>query len=259
MGRLNEIISFVEHDFSRRIIIEPERRLQKLRDSLADVIKTYNPGVIVKAGVGGGELLYDLAKNKSAYLVVVEPSINIIREFMKSHAGDEAAERIHFINGEFNQLPVDYYAVDLLVCVDMMDILETGTVVDEFRRALHFDGILFLAGTVLHDDDVEGLYDDFMRSAFPLHNDFYLRDDLKTVMDLNEFSFIKGHMEYFSVDLAGLIDYFRGFFGDVAGDPMKIVEQHGEEFAGLYKLSGTAMSEPYYIGIFMRRKPEKKS
>jgi ubiquinone/menaquinone biosynthesis C-methylase UbiE len=259
MGRLNEIISFIEHDFSRRTVIEPERRLQKVRDSLADVIKTYNPGVIVKAGVGGGDLLYDLAKTPGSYIVAVEPSTTVISEFMNRHAGDEAAERIHFINGEFNQFPVDYYAADLLVCVDMMDILETGTVVDEFRRALQFDGILFLAGTVLNDEDVEGLYDDFMRSAFPLHNDYYLRDDLKTVMDLNDFKFIKGHLEHFSIDLAELVDYFRAFYGEGTGDPMKLVEQHGGEFAALYKLKGTVMSEPYYISIFMRNKPEKKS
>jgi SAM-dependent methyltransferase len=255
MGRLQEIIGFIEYDHERGVIIEPEKRLDKLRDSILDVIKTYNPGVIVKAGLGSGRLLHEIALNSSAYIAVVEPSMAIIRAFIESHREDEAASRIHFINGEFNGFPVDYYAADLLISADYLDFLESGTVVDEFRRATQFEGILVLSGTVLHDEDLDGIYDDFMKEAFPLHNDYYLRDDLRTFMDLNEFSFIKGHMEYYPADLAALAAHLAPFRPAESADPMHIVEEHRERLTNLYALNGTEISEPYYIGVYTRRKP----
>jgi hypothetical protein len=255
MGRLQDIIGFIEYDHARGIIIEPEKRFEKLRDSILDVIKTYNPGVIVKAGMGSGRLLHEIALNTGAYIAVVEPSMAVIRAFIESHREDEAASKIHFINGEFNGFPVDYYAADLLISADYMDFLESGTVVDEFRRATQFEGIVVLSGPVLNDDDLDGIYDDFMRAAFPLHNDYYLRDDLKTFMDLNEFSFIKGHLEHYPADLAACAAHLAPFRAPESADPMHIVEEHREQFAALYALNGTEISEPYYIGVYTRRKP----
>ena len=230
MSRLNEIISFIQYDFPNRVVIEPEKRSAKLRESLLDVIATYNPGVIVKAGLGSGHLLYELAKNSSAYIVVVEPSFEIIKEFSARHADDPVMGKIHLINGEFNEFPIDYYAADLLISVDNLDFLESGRVVDEFRRALQFDGVLFMAGTVLFDDDIEGIYDDFMKAAFPLHNDFYLRDDLKTVMTLNEFKFVKGSIDYYPVDLFLLANYFNALYQKGAEGPLTILEENQEDF-----------------------------
>ncbi len=255
MGRLQEIIGFIEYDHERGVVIEPEKRLEKLRDSILDVIKTYNPGVIVKAGLGSGRLLHEITLSTSAYITVVEPSMAVIRAFVESHREDEAASRIHFINGEFNAFPIDYYAADLLICADYMDFLESGTVVDEFRRATQFEGVLFLSGPVLNDEDLDGIYDDFMKEAFPLHNDYYLRDDLKTFMDLNEFTFIKGHMEHFPADLALIAAHLAPFRASESADPMRIVEERREQFTGLYALNGTVISEPYYIGVYKRRKP----
>ncbi|OHD68677.1 MAG: hypothetical protein A2W19_12720 [Spirochaetes bacterium RBG_16_49_21] len=255
MSRLAEIVAFIEHDYQKKAVIEPEKRLDKLRDSLFDIVKTYHPGVIVKAGLGSGRLLYDLAKNSGAYIVVVEPSLGTIREFSSLHKDDPACEKIRFINGEFNAFPIDYYAADLLICIDYLDFLESGRVVDEFRRALQFDGILFIASVVLHDDDLEGAYDDFMKKAFPLHNDYYLREDLKTFMDLNELTFVKGSLEHYSADLSGMVDYFSGLFPDTGENPLIQIEEQKNKFTELYKLEGSVISEPYYIGVFARRKP----
>lgn len=255
MSRLNDIAAFIQYDFNNRVVIEPEKRSEKLLGSLFDVIKTYNPGVIVKAGLGSGHLLYELAKNSQAYIVVVEPSLAVINEFMSRHASDPVIERIHLINGEFNELPVDYYSADLLICIDNLDFLESGRVVDEFRRALQFDGILFLAGTVLFDDDIDGIYDDFMKTAFPIHNDYYLRDDLKTVMTLNEFKFIKGSIDYFKTDIAALADYFSTFFKNNKDDSLGIIDENIDDFEKLYDLKENIISEPYYISIYMREKP----
>jgi SAM-dependent methyltransferase len=258
MDRLKDIVSFIEYDFNRNVIIEPEKRLPKLLESVLDVIKTYNPGVIVKAGLGSGRVLYNLAKNSDAYIVVVEPSLANMREFTNRHAGDAVIERIRFINGEFNSFPVDYNAADMIVCIDYLDFLESGKVVDEFTRALQFDGILFMACVVLEDDDLEGRYDDFMRSAFPLHNDYYLREDLKTFMDLNDLKFVKGTIDRHSTDLAAMVDYFAAFRTDGGENPLLQIEAHREEYRELYKLDGNTISEPYYISVYTRVKPGKK-
>ncbi len=256
MSRLSDIASFIKYDFANRVVIEPEKRSAKLRESLFDVIATYNPGVIVKAGLGSGHLLYELAKGSEAYITVVEPSLEVIREFLGRYPGDPVIGRIHFINGEFNEFPVDYYAADLLICVDTLDFLESGRVVDEFRRALQFDGVLFMAGTVLFDEDIEGIYDDFMKAAFPLHNDYYLRDDLKTVMTLNEFKFVKGSIDYYPVDLFLLANYLNAFYQNGTDAPLAILEENQEEFARLYELKENSISEPYYISIYLREKPK---
>jgi ubiquinone/menaquinone biosynthesis C-methylase UbiE len=255
MGRLADIVSFIERDVKSGVVIEPEKRLQKLREGVIDVVRTYNPGTIIKAGLGRGELLMEIARNSAGYIAVVEPSMPLIRSFVEAHAGDPVLERIRFINGEFNELPVDYYAADLLVSVDYLEFLESGRVLDEFRRALQFDGILFLAGIVLEDEDIEGIYDDFMKAAFPLHNDYYLRDDLKTMLGLKDFNFIKGSIERFGADLAALVEYFSSAFGGPRETPA-ILEERREDFTRLYGLEGTAIAEPYYISIFMREKPQ---
>ncbi len=255
MGRLEELVSFVEYDYQKNRVIEPEVRLKKLKENLLDVVKTYNPATIIKAGLGSGRLILDLAENSEAYIVVVEPSYKIIKDFLERHSKEPACQKIRFINGEFNTFPIDYYAADLLICVDIFNFLESGPVIDEFRRALQFDGVLFLAGVVLHDDDILGVYDDFMKKAFPLHNDFYLRDDLKTFMDLNELSYIKGTMQFFDTNLAALADHFIEKFNNSEANPLVLIEEQKKEFEELYKLNETTISEPYYIGVFMRRKP----
>ncbi len=256
MDRLNDIVSFIQYDFPNRVVVEPEKRSSKLRESLFDVLTTYNPGVIVKAGLGSGHLLYELAKGSEAYIVVVEPSMKIIGDFIDRHPGDPAITKIHFINGEFNQFPIDYYAADLLICIDNLDFLESGKVVDEFRRALQFDGVLFMAGIVLFDEDIEGIYDDFMKEAFPLHNDYYLRDDLKTVMTLNEFKFVKGSIDYYPVDLFLLANYFNAYFQTGTDASLGIIDDNHDEFARLYGLEKSTISEPYYISIYLREKPK---
>jgi SAM-dependent methyltransferase len=255
MSRLADLVSFIEYDYFRKTVIEPEKRLPMLKENLRGVVTTYKPGTIVKAGLGGGRLVLDLAESSEAYIVVVEPSLTIISDFLRLHGKEPACEKIRFINGEFNAFPIDYYAADLLICIDNFNFLESGKVVDEFRRALQFDGVLLFAGVVLHDEDINGVYDDFMKKAFPLHNDFYLRDDLKTFMDLNELSHIKGSMEYFSTDLAALADYFAEKFSNAEQRPLSLIEQQKKEFTELYKLNETTISEPYYIGVFMRRRP----
>jgi len=257
MDRLKDIAVFTRQEFRNPTIIEPASRIDKVWDHLIDIIRTYKPGVIIKAGLGSGEILARLAEAADAYIAVVEPSEDTIREFIARHNGGSILEKIHFIIGEFNRFPIDYYAADLLVCVDYLEFLESGPVIDEFRRSLQFEGILFIAGPVLNDEDIEGLYDDFMRIAFPLHNDYYLREDLKTFLDLNEFTFVKGTIENLPADLAKRTAQFDTFFSGTADRAYAFLEEHRDSFASLYHLDGTIIAEPYYLAVFMRRKPPK--
>ncbi|MCU0849174.1 MAG: class I SAM-dependent methyltransferase [Spirochaetes bacterium] len=255
MERTGEIIKFIEFDFDNGVFLEPESRREMLREKLFDVMKTYNPGVVVKAGLGRGDLVYDLAAQFESYIVVVDPSLKVIMEFTSRHGDDPVMKKIRFINGDFNSLPVDYYAADLLVCIDYLDILETGRVIDEFRRCLQFEGILFLGMIVLDDQDLEGVYDDLVRSMLPLHNDYYLQDDLKTVLDLNEFKFIKGGTEKFDENILEKIKYCSGLYGG-AGDPAGILEREGDGFRKFYGLNEGRLSISYYTGLFRRKKYE---
>src|SRR5271157_5185015 len=129
MSRLAELVSFIEYDYQKKTVMEPEKRLPMLKENLRGVVATYKPATIVKAGLGGGQLVLDLAENSEAYIVVVEPSLTIMRDFLHIHGKEPAVEKIRFINGEFNTFPIDYYAADLLICIDNFNFLESGKVV----------------------------------------------------------------------------------------------------------------------------------
>jgi ubiquinone/menaquinone biosynthesis C-methylase UbiE len=172
MGRTHDIIRFVEYEEGSNLVIEPRQRHQHVRERLLDVVKTYNPRVIVKAGLGRGELLLDLASSSDAVIVVVDYSCDAMNRFRQAHRDTSVLERVHFVAGDFSSFPVDYYAADLLLCVDYFDFIETGTAIDEFRRSLQFEGILFIADDVLHEEDLNGAYDDLTAMLFPLHNDY---------------------------------------------------------------------------------------
>lgn len=256
MSRLTDVVKFINFDMSKNLIFEPQVRFEALRDRLFDTVKTYNPGVIVKAGIGGGKLLAELAETFKARIVAVEPSAALIDGFLLKYGDSEAVKRISIINGDFHQFPVDYYKADMLVCADYLDIFDMGKCIDQFKIALQFEGIFFYGGTILADDDMEGIYDDFMRLANPLHNDYYLMDDFKTVMTLKDFSFVKSMVMKFSRDLRSALDYYGVFFGgDTREAPREFLREHRAAFEELYGLTGDEIiTEQYLIGIYMRNR-----
>ena len=254
MSRFADIVRFIEFDLRSDGIIEPEKRRNDCVVHIKDVIATYRPSVIAKAGLGRGELLMDIARDFTGTLVVIEPSFTLIREFMERHRGDAAAEKIKFVNGDFKLFPLDYYAVDCLVCIDYFDLLETGPVMDEFRRALQFDGMFVLGQVVLQDGDLEGAYDDLMREMHLLHTDYYLEEDLKTVMDLKEFSFIKGNVAFYEEDLGKKLGHLAAFYKEEIKGKNDVLARFREDLAAHYAAQGDLVKEPYFIGVFQRRK-----
>ena len=255
MSRFDDIVRFLEYDLRGAGNIEAEKRTGDVLSRLSDVVGTYRPGVIVKAGIGRGTLLLEMVRLfTESHIVVVEPSFLLIHDFIKLHGGDEMLSRVKFINGDFKLFPVDYYKADLLVCVDYLDIQEIGPVIDEFRRALQFDGIFFLGQVVLHDGDLDGVYDDFMREIHPLHTDYYLVEDLKTVLDLKEFSFIKGDIVRYDEDLDRKTGHLRGFYPGEGKDHREVIDRYRKELETYYSIKDATVSEPYFLGIFQRRK-----
>jgi len=259
MGRLEQVNEFIEYDINKNIIIEPKDRFNDLKERLFDIINSYKHEVIVKAGLGHGELLLEIARNIKSYIVVVEPSFKLITDFLNAYPNDPDIQNIKFLNGDFHEFPVDYYAADLLICTDYLDFFDSGKSINEFRRALKFDGILFLGTVVLNDNDIDGIYDEFIKLIFPLHNDYYLPEDLTTFLTLKEFGIIKNMLLNFESNLVNKIDYFQEIYRNVSKEKaLEYIQSNKQKFTELLNMNENFnISEPYYFGVYTRKKPEK--
>lgn len=256
MDRLKQLQELSIYEYGKVFFIEPDFRHEIVMDKIRDVIDTFKPKVVVKAGLGLGKIVLDLINNnKEITLVVVEPSLKIIEEFIKRNSDNGRIRDIGFINGVYTDFPVDYYAADLIISIDNLDFQETAPVVDEFKRALQFDAHFLFAGIVLDDEDVEGVYDDFMRIISPLHNDYYLKDDLKTFMNLKEFTFVKGKLEHYEYNIDEIKNHVEGLYGRIDSDKAeKFISDNSGTLTEIYKLNGRSITLPYFTGVFMRRK-----
>jgi ubiquinone/menaquinone biosynthesis C-methylase UbiE len=256
MNRLKQVQAFLDYDLKNNIIIEPGNRYSAIKERLFDVINTYNPEVIVKAGIGQGNILLDMVKNFKSYFVVVEPSFSAIKNFLQNHGNDNDIQKIKFINGDLNDFPVDYYASDLIICIDYLDFFNSGKCIDEFKRALQFDGIFFLATIALDGNDIDGIYDDFTRLLFPLHNDFYISEDIITFLELKEFKLVKNMQINFKNNLNMKIEYFQKLYdSEIKKNALNFIEEHKKDFTDLMRMDANYnFSEPYYFGVYMRVK-----
>ncbi len=253
MKRIERICDYNEREYEKRFLTEPGSRLPFLWERISDIIKTYEPGVIVKAGLGSGEVVKKICENfPDIALVVVEPSGKLIRTFLKECP--EMEEKVRFINGDFKNFPIDYYGADLIISIDNINILESSPVMDEFKRALEFEGHIFLAGVVLDDEDFDGLYDEYMKTILPIHNDYYLHNDLKTFMSLKEFSFIKGKVDFIDLDLEEQYKYLASAYDLDSNITQTFIDENHEKFEQLYELKGKTLRLPYFSGLFMRKK-----
>ncbi len=256
MDRLKQLQKWSIYEFEKTFFIEPLFRNEMVMEKINDVIDTYKPKVVVKAGLGSGKIVLDLINNrKGITLAVVEPSLKIIEEFITINSDNPRVKDIGFINGNFSNFPVDYYGADLIISIDNLDFQETAPVIDEFKRALQFDAHFFFAGIVLDDDDIEGVYDDFMRILSPLHNDYYLKDDLKTFMNLKDFTFVKGRIEHFDYNIDEIKNHFSGYYGEIDSEGAEnYLSSNSKVLSEIYKLNGRNITLPYFTGLFTRRK-----
>jgi hypothetical protein len=120
-----------------------------------------------------------------------------------------------------------------------------------------FDAVLLYGGVVLHDDDVEGVYDDYMRLLLPLHNDYYLEGDLKTFLDLKDFKYIRGASLYFPMNNNELREHVRKYHDHNAAEVENFFTGHEREFRELYNLDDAGnFQERFFLGTFRRVMPE---
>ncbi len=257
MSRFSEVVRFIDFDRKNNFVIEPNIRILSVQERLFDAIKTYNPAVIVKTGIGSGKILAALLESTAARIVAVEPSEKAIQEFLPRYTTTELKRRLDIVCGDMHNFPIDYYKADMVVSIDYLDLFDMGRCIDEFKRALNFDGIFFFAGTALFDDDIEGFYDDFMRTLCPLHTDFYLTEDFKTIMGLKDFTFVRSMVLSFERDLKAAFDYYGTFFGTgPRDDAREFLNEHRHNFESLYSLTkDEIITEPYLIGMYMRNRP----
>lgn len=256
MTRIDEIKKFIKHEINKNILIESNQRYDYLKEKISEVIEIYKPSVIIKIGIGSGRLLNDIiTHNKNKYIVVVEPSIESAKNFLDKNASSKLLENVKIIIGEYNDFPVDYYKSDLLINVDYFDFIETTKALHEFKRAMEFESHIFLATFILHENDVDGIFDDLMKMIFPLHNDYYLENDLKTIMELNEFTFIKGDKVTFELNLTELIEFFKNDYDINLDEIDNYINQNKSILTSLYGYNNGLVKLPYYSGFFMKNKP----
>jgi len=251
MATLQQLL---EYDAHSHTLIEPDERFEIITSRLYDCIQTYKPAVIVKIGLGNPRYVESIMQQTKALLVVVEPSLKLIHSFYAAHSNKDWMNRFYAIAGNFHDFPIDYYKADMLVCIDTLDMLDTGRAIDEFRRALQFEGVLFLSGFVLPNEDIEGIFDEITHAINPLHTDYYLEDDLKTFLSLNEFGVAKAHTEKITINLFSIARYL-----DIALENVeKLIEENKEILSSLYYLQedGT-ITLPYMISAFVRQKPSR--
>ncbi|HEY1406387.1 MAG TPA: methyltransferase domain-containing protein, partial [Spirochaetota bacterium] len=134
--------AFVEFDEKRHFIIEPENRRELVLDHLDRALAAYKPSVVVKAGIGAGEILLSIA-GKCAHCIVVEPSMKIIESFVARFHADPRFGKIQIVNGSYSCLPIDYYKADMFISIDNFDFILSGPAMEEFKRVLQFEGVFF--------------------------------------------------------------------------------------------------------------------
>ena len=244
-----------EFDAPLHTVIEPASRFEPVNGRLVDCLEVYKPHVIVKIGLGNPAYIESIMEHSNALVVVVEPSVIVLQSFYNAYGNKQWMDRLYTIAGNFSQFPVDYYKADMLICIDCLDLLDTGMAVDEFRRSLQFEGIFFFAGFVLPNEDVEGIFDEIAHVINPLHTDYYLEDDLKTFMTLNEFGIVKLNTQKINMNILLLADYLQTRSSELE----KLIEEHKETLTALYDLRGDGtVTLPYMVAAFIRQKPSQE-
>jgi hypothetical protein len=257
MTRSEFVNEFIAQENEKAYLVEPPARYPFVRDNLIRALDTHNPSVVIKAGVGAGDLLLDIAERVDR-CIVIEPSMPAVESFHARIRNDDRARKIDLVNGNFNLMPVDYFKADMLVCVDYFDFIHSASSMEEFKRAIQFEGFFFFGGVVLSDDDVEGVYDELVRLINPIHVDYYLAGDFRTFMKLKDFTLISDLVERFPINIEEYIGYCKNFSDVEITDKKKIMEYIEQErplLESLYGLDGSLTVNEYYLtGVYRKNK-----
>lgn len=261
MTHREKICEYIRMNVHKGVSIEPKEHVEAASLFLEKQLRIHSPEKIVKLGLGTGALLFDLAE-AAKYLVVIEQDLALIQEFIKKNSDDPRLAKVYFISADFHSIPLDWYCADMIVCTDYLDFHNVAMVLDECKRISEFEGILVIAGAVLHDDDIDGVYDELFRKIMPLHNDFYIPGDLRTVLKLKHFKFLDNSVVRLPVDLDKYTTFGRELSLLIGSDSCEAcddyIKENSDAFSLFYELDGSRMREIYEISVYRSEKPEKK-
>lgn len=254
MGQESTVTTFIGHDLKAGNIIEPERRRGVVREKLLAAVKTHAPSIVVKIGAGEGSLACALAE-KVKKLVVIDPSYEALELFTQNHSATAGFKKIELVNGTPEALPIDFYKADMVVVLDYLDLFDSYRVVDEIIRSLRYEGTLFFGGLVLSNEDIEGVYDEFVHAANPYHNDYYLQSDLETFMKIKDFTLISQDISRTKIGISSWLSGWEPFAerGSDSAAARKVITDNAELFGSLYGWDGAdALDEIFCAAVFRK-------
>lgn len=239
-------------------LVEPEDHVAFLKEKVSEFIKIHNPLNVLKIGIFSHDLIIDIAK-VSRKLIIVEPSIDIIRDFIGKNQENPLLEKIMFINSEISELAVDFNVVDMLICTDIFDVIQSGLVMEEFKRVIQFEGLLVFSGVVLNSEDLEGVMDDYFRGLNEIHNDYYLPEDLKTFMKMKKFSDVQEVQTTFEKSLKDQTHFIQKNFENFSDfDPEEFLKQNIDAMERLYSYKEDGRyTEHYSASVFRKELPNE--
>jgi ubiquinone/menaquinone biosynthesis C-methylase UbiE len=261
MNRYDMISEYVRLDNQTAGTIESSAHAGIALEFLKRQIKIHTPSVVVKAGAGNSGLYLELLESIDI-LIIVEPDFATIKEHVHKFSDKVNFDKVRFINGDLENMPLDWYSSDMIICIDYLDFHNVASVLDEFKRIVDFEGELILAGSVLHDDDVEGVYDELFRLVLPLHNDFYMTSDLNTVLGLKKFRELESEKHLLKIDLQNYVKLGEIITSNAEnGTNLKYsdyIEKKESDLKKYYDYENNNLYENYLVSVYKSEKPGKK-
>ncbi len=255
-----DVKKFIEYNYKNKYFIEPEIRESFVLSSVLEKIKLHNPHTVLKIGIGSEKLLLEVSALVKK-MVVVEYSLDVIENFLGKYKDDPAAKKIYIINGDPSQLPIDYNIVDMILCIDCLDFIESAKAIDEMKRVLDFEKVIIIGSIVLHEKDIEGSLDEYYRSANFLHNDYYLPEDMNTMMKVKNFSLIQNNVYKYKRNLTDIKKHMSEIFSnrESNNNADKIIDEYQSDFEKYYEMDADKnILENYIVSSYRKNFPSKE-
>jgi hypothetical protein len=245
-----KLIEFIRKNAEHKLTIGNNATAVKALDFVLSSVKLHSPSNVLIIGAVK-EITLAIAPFVRI-VVILEEDESLALKF----AGD-MPKNVKVICGRATDLPVDYNVIDMAICVDYLDLYDSSRLIDELKRSIEYEGLFLIAGRVCANTDLDGVYDELYRTLNPFHNDYYLVDDLKTILSLKELAFVNDSTFTFTTDMASFAASMDQISGESRAEKMKIfIDDNQESLKTIYKLNNTSIEEHYFAGLFRRLKPE---
>jgi len=243
MHRLNQLQEFVTNEYKNVALVESPDRIESINTMIKEIITAYNPSVIVKMGLGNGEIAQFILNEMDGVLVVIDPSIESLKDF--NSKSDSSKNTLYCVAGTLDANPIDYYVSNLTISIDNLNFIDSALAIDEMRRNIDFESILMVATPVLSDKDEDAFFDIVLKEMEPLHNEYYMKNEINTVLKLNEFKIINEKQINTVINVKDI-------------DITAALKENEADFKEIYEYKEDSITIPYHQGYYMRLKPLKE-